>query len=254
MPQRLIDDLWDYVDKFVCPIVRIARGDERQPPGDHHGTGWFIERHGKPNLCTCEHVANFEDKGSLGYAPFGGDSGVSVGSRFYRLAHPLDFAIANVQRTWAMIKHDGRCIPAELITDTHAPVSGELLYVHGFPGEDAKAAFGQHNVKALGVLAHQVAPPAEVFNEVPPFEPSKHICIGWNTGQAVPLTPNADILSTPGGMSGSPLWNTRYREVTEAGGDWSVSDIRLSAIVWGASSKTSVMVGTSIKHFRSYVV
>lgn len=254
MPQKLVDDLWDYVDKFVCPIARIAPGDERQPPGDHHGTGWFIKRHGKPHLCTCEHVANFEDNGSLGYAPFGGDSGVSVGSRFDRQVHPLDFAIASVERTWAMIQHGGRCIPVELIADTHAPVDGKFLYVHGFPGEDTTPAFGQHNVKALGVLAHQVEPPAELCNEEPPFDPSKHICIGWNTAQAVPLTPNADILSAPGGMSGSALWNTRYREVTEAGGDWSVSDIRLTAIVWGASSKASVMIGTAIENIRSYVV
>lgn len=254
MPQNLADDLWDYVDRFVCPIARIGRGDERQPPGDHHGTGWFINRHGKPHLCTCEHVANFEDCGSLGYAPFGGESGVSVGSRFDRLAHPLDFAIADVQQTWAIIQHYGECIPAKMIADAHDPVNGELLYVHGFPGEDAKPAFGQHNVKALGVLAHQVDPPAELWNEKPPFDRSRHICIGWNTAQAVPLTPNAGTLSSPGGISGSPIWNTRYREVTDAGRDWSVSDIRLTAIAWGVSSKTSVMVGTTIENFRRYAV
>lgn len=254
MPQRLIEELWDHVDQFVCPITRIAPGDDRQPPGDHHGSGWFISRCGKPHLCTCEHVANFEDKGSLGYAPFGGDSGGSVGSRFARLVHPLDFAIANVQQTWVMIQHKGKCIPSDMIANTHAPVSGELLYVHGFPGDESNPAFGQHNVKALGVLAHEVAAPNALFSEVPPFDPSKHICIGWSTAQAVPLTPSSDILSAPGGMSGSALWNTRYREVTEAGGEWTVSDIRLTAIVWGASSKASVMVGTAIEHFRGHVV
>lgn len=62
-PKNVLDEVWDFVDQFICPIHLIPIDDTRKPPGDHHGTGWFIQKNGQPHLCTCEHVAKDQAAG-----------------------------------------------------------------------------------------------------------------------------------------------------------------------------------------------
>lgn len=246
-PSSVIEQIWDFVDPFVCPITLIRHNDEREPPGNHHGTGWFIEKDGTPHLCTCEHVAKDQTKGQLGYACFGNDYGISVRNRFLLEPHPIDFAIASLELTWNMISHNGRCIPRSLLACTHKPVEDEYLYVQGFPGVDSRPAFGQHNVRGIGAFLNQVTPPSELSAETPKVDPDIHICMAWNPANATPLVQTTGALSAPSGLSGSVLWNTRYREVTESGQKWTTNDIRVTGIVWGASSKVGVVVGTPIE-------
>jgi hypothetical protein len=253
-PQSVIEQAWDYVEQFICPIQFIREGDNRTPPGDHHGTGWFVEKHGVVHICTCEHVANFQDKGKIGYAPFGGDCGINVGRQFFVEAHPVDFAIADASRTWILISHKGKCIPLESFDKKHQPVEGEYLYLQGFPGADSQAIWGQHNVKGLGAYLHEVEPPSELFSEHPPFKAGYHICMAWNPANATSLTEAAIDLSAPGGLSGSVLWNTRYQEVSGQGRNWSVNDMRVTGIVWGASSKAGVITATPIEHILQFIV
>lgn len=252
--KKVIEDIWDFVDQYICPIHLIPKGDERNPPGDHHGTGWFIEKNSEPQLCTCEHVAREQAIGTLGYAPTGGDSGVSVGSLFNLSQHPVDFAIANLSRTWGLISHSGKFIPQSLFDQKHQPVFGEYLYLQGFPGADSKPLFEQHNVKGLGAYLHEVDPPNEILSEKPPFKSGYHICMAWNPANAIPLTEVSDGLSVPGGLSGSVLWNTRYQEAAKQGRQWSINDMRVTGIVWGASSKAGVVAATPIEHMLKYLI
>ncbi|ASG09164.1 hypothetical protein CEQ50_16695 [Vibrio anguillarum] len=249
IPEHVVNEIWDFVDQFICPIQFIPNGDDRSPPGDHHGTGWFVEKNGVPHICTCEHVAKYQAKGILGYAPFGGDSGVCVGSSFALEVHPLDFAIADLSKTWSLIKHQGKCIPLGKISKVHQPVEGEFLYFQGFPGADANPAFGQQNVKGLGAFLHEVVAPEVLSNEKPPFNDKIHICMAWSPANAKPLTKHADVLSVPSGMSGSILWDTGYKKAKDECRDWSIKDIKATGIVWGASSKAGVITATAIEHF-----
>lgn len=253
-PKEIVDAIWDFVDKFICPINLVPQDDNRTPPGDHHGTGWFIQKNGDPQLCTCEHVAREQVAGTLGYAPTGGDFGVSVGSSFSLYPHPVDFAIANLSKTWHLISHSGQCIPQALFDQKHQPVTGEYLYLQGFPGADSKPFFEQHNVKGLGAYMHEVEPPSEIYSENPPFKTGYHICMAWSPANATPLTEDAESLSVPGGLSGSLLWNTRYKEAVEHGREWSIDDMRVTGIVWGASSKAGVITATPIEHILNLIL
>lgn len=253
-PKEIFEEIWDFVDQFICPIARIPKNDTRNPPGDHHGTGWFTEIAGDPHLCTCQHVARDQATYVLGYAPTGGDSGVGIRSLFTLWPHPVDFARANVSATWDLISHKGKTIPKSLFDQKHQPVSGEFLYLQGFPGADSKAYFEQHNVKGLGAYLHEVEPPAELLLEEPPFKTNYHICMAWNPANAVALTEVAGVLSVPNGLSGSVLWNTHFQEAAAQGRQWSISDMKVTGIVWGASSKAGVVAATPIEHILQFLL
>lgn len=249
-PEFLIDKMGELVERFTAAITSIPAGDSRRPPGDHHGTGWLINIHGQPHICTCEHVANFQSKGHLGYSCYGSDGGVSVGSNFSLYPLPVDFATASLDSSWGVVEHKGECIPQSMIATKHSPIEGEYLYFYGFPGSDAKAYFEEHYIQGTGVFLHEIEFVQELLEEESRADPAVHICMSLSPAEAVPLTPQTGELPLPHGMSGSALWNTRYLEVTSAGQSWSPEDARLTGIVWGASQKAEVVVATPIERFR----
>ncbi|WP_426803951.1 hypothetical protein [Stenotrophomonas sp. SrG] len=250
LPQFLVDQMGDLVERFTTAITSIPVGDDRLPPGDHHGTGWLIDIDGHPFICTCEHVANFQNEGVLGYSCYGSANGISVGKEFELHPLPLDFAIASLNSSWGIISHQGVCIPQSMIAAVHSPVEGEYLYFYGFPGSEAKALFEEHYIQGTGVFMHEIEFVQKTLEEEPRADPEMHICMSLSPVDAIPLTPGTRELPLPQGMSGSALWNTRYREVTDQGKKWAPEDARLTGIVWGASQKTGVAVATPIEHFR----
>lgn len=61
-------------------------------------------------------------------------------------------------------------------------------------------------------------------------------------------------LSLPDGMSGSPLWNTRYEEITRQGRSWKPEDARITGIVWGHSAKARQIYATPIEAFAEQLL
>jgi len=249
LPDSVVTEMYDFVDKYVAPINFFPRGDPRNPPGDQWGTGWLVEGPNGPILATCEHVAIKQSQGQLGYSCHGSECGISVGSQFSLHPFPLDFANADISKTFRRLEHKGECTTINHYAVSHCPVKDEYLYAYGFPGEDALAGFGQHEVKGMGVFLREVEFDPANFPQIPVPVKGTHICCAWNTELATPLVGTTGSLSLPNGMSGSPLWNTRYIEVTQAGGVWTPSEARITGIVWGHSAKTSHLFATPINSF-----
>lgn len=252
-PNSVAVAMGDYVDTFVSAILFIPHGDERNPPGDHWGTGWLVEAFGEPTLATCEHVAREQSRGTLGYSCHGCDSGISVGSRFDLHPYEIDFAKASITKTFRKIKHNGKCTIKAQYAECHAPVEGEYFYAYGFPGVDARAGFGQHEAQGMGVFLREVDFDPTSLTETQPPVFGTHICLAWNPESASGLLGTTGELSLPNGMSGSPLWNTRYVEVTQRGGEWSPSDSRITGIVWGHSAKSGHIFATPVNLFIDFL-
>lgn len=239
--------LTDFVDPYVCPIQFIPKGDTRQPPGHHHGTGWFYTDGSYPYIVTCEHVARWQKQGALGYQCLGSDYGISIEGEFCVASHPEDAAIALIPRSFTALPHKGKCLPQSLLALEDSPVEGELFFAHGFPRTESRQAFETQLVQANSVFLRQVALNPAVYQEVPPHPlPDFHICLAWDPENAAPLLGTAGALSLPDGMSGSLLWNTRFEEITRSGGRWTPTDARVAGMIWGHSAKAGQLYATPI--------
>ena len=248
-PESVAAQMDDYVDPYVAAILLIPDGDDSDPPGDHWGTDWLVEEFDEPILATCEHVARNQLQGSLGYSCHGCDSGISVGSKFDLHPYEIDFAKANIAKTFRKNKHKGNCTSKAQHADCHSPVEGEYFYAYGFPGVDARAGFGQHEAQGMGVFLREVDFDPTSFTENPAPIRGTHICLAWNPENASGLLGTTGELSLPNGMSGAPLWNTRYVEVTQRGDNWHPRDSRITGVVWGHSAKSGHLFATPIELF-----
>jgi hypothetical protein len=261
-PESVVKELCDYVEKYITALTYIPHGDPRDPPGKHSGTGWLVQDSNGPILATCEHVARAQSSGKIGYSCFGCEYGISLNNQFSLYPFDIDFAKADIENTfrgvmhkgkWFEIKHQGECTTIDHYAENHCPVEDEYLYVYGFPGADAVAGFGQHEMRGMSVFLREVEFDPENFSEIPFPIKGKHICCAWNPKLAIALLDTQGDLSLPPGMSGSPLWNTRYVEVTKAGGKWTPQDARITGIVWGHSSKSCQLFATPVEMFRNII-
>lgn len=244
------DALANLVEPYICAIQFIPKNDTREPPGNHLGTGWLFDDKGSPIIVTCEHVARWQKFGRLGYSCFGAEYGISVEGKFMEMSHPVDAAVATIHKSFEKISHKGLCVPNSLLAKAHTPVEGELFYAYGFPGADAKQLFDTQIVQGTAVFLREVELDEAVYLEEPPHpDPALHISLAWGPEHALPMLNTRGTLSLPNGMSGSPLWNTRYEEVTRAGGNWSPADARISGMIWGHSAKAGQLYATPIEAF-----
>ncbi|MFZ4215310.1 hypothetical protein ACOZB2_28455, partial [Pantoea endophytica] len=214
-PDFVVKEMGDFVEKYVVALAFIPREDPRDPPGDHWGTGWLVEGSSGPILATCEHVATEQSQGQLGYSCYGGEQGISVGSQFSLHPFPLDFAKADITKTFKRLEHAGECSNINHYAVSHCPVEDEYLYAYGFPGADVQVGFGQHEIRGMGVFLREVDFDPVNFSQTPVPVKGTHICCAWNPEMASPLVGTTGNLSLPDGMSGSPLWTTTYIEVSQ---------------------------------------
>lgn len=250
-----MDALVSLVNAYICPIQTIPRGSTEQPPGRHYGTGWLYERDGRPFLVTCEHVSRRQRNGSVGFNCHGSELGTNVDGAFVELPFPVDAAIASIAGSFGRLPHQGRCATRELTAPYCDAVQGELFYVCGFPGADARQGFGEQAVDALSVFVREEELNEEVFKEEPPHPDAKlHICLSWSPARATAVDGTKGALSLPDGMSGSPLWNTRYEEITRQGRTWKPEDARIAGIVWGHSAKACQIYATLIEVFAAQLL
>jgi len=167
--------LGDKVAAFSTVITKVPYNDTRDPPGDLHGTGWFIEIEHQKFVLTCEHVARDQTRGMLCASFHGSEVAFDLRNPVSALTYPLDVAITAItENTWRLVEHEAQCIPITLFTEL-SPASDELMYVAGHPGE-----LGMYTTAAMvcriqdefdPVLEEEVPQPREDIHFLLPYTP-----------------------------------------------------------------------------------
>ncbi|EJL6955072.1 hypothetical protein NMT27_001107 [Vibrio cholerae] len=258
--------LGDLVSTYTTVITKILPNDTREPPGDLHGTGSYFEVDGQKYLLTCEHVGKYVEGASLCATFNGSEIAFSLPNTVSALLYPADVAITAItDKTWNLTKHKAQAIPYSLFSEQHLPIHHELMYVAGNPGELSKIwpAMVVDGVEESGIqhyttislmceiqdyfdpiMMGDTPQPLEDMHFLLPYTPELATYMNDDRESPLPRAP---------GLSGSLVWNTRYREITNSGGIWQPSDARVTGIVWGNSTKAGVLVATPVEYIRRLV-
>jgi hypothetical protein len=269
--EELIDlerRLGDQVAAFSTVITKVPFKDTRDPPGDLHGTGWFIEIEHQKFVLTCEHVAREQTRSMLCASFHGSEVAFDLRNPVSALTYPLDVAITAItENTWRLVEHQAQCIPMTLFTEL-SPVSDELMYVAGYPGElgrvwpgmrsnseedGVEAGIQMYTTAAMvcqiqeefdPVLDEELPQPREEIHFLLPYTPEYAEYMSNGQRETLPRAP---------GLSGSLVWNTRYMEIKRSGGVWNPEDARVVGIVWGNSTKAGVLVATPARFMLPFL-
>ncbi|MDG3439567.1 hypothetical protein [Nitrospirillum amazonense] len=255
--------LGDKVAAYTTIITKIEPNDERNPPGDLHGSGSYIEFDGQKYLITCDHVAESCRNAELCAHFHGSDVAYNLPNPFTGFKYPQDFSITAItENTWKLVNHQAEAISIDLLSERHSPAKAELMYVAGFPwamsrvwpgdpadadGKATESGVQFYTTIAIMCEIREEFDPA-LDEEVPRPTPEEHFLLPYTPEHAVYMSgPESSVLPRAPGMSGSLVWNTRYWEITRAGGLWQPEDARVTGIIWGNSTKAGVLVATPVE-------
>jgi hypothetical protein len=248
-----------HVMPFVTPVGRVVETEPGDLPSttkataaELWGTGNYIEHNGGIFLVTNEHVVREASQSRLTYQFYKQGGGVTPlilsGPNLPAITFPIDAAVANLDReAWNKANHDGRAVPLERFAKKHEPVPGELLFVLGFAGARATFLYDYLYTPSTSYMTQEAS---EVDH--PSFSAEYHFALPYRPEDTKAAEPNARPLPIPNGLSGSLVWNTRRIECFKDRLEWSPLSARVTGMVWGWPSSSSLLFATRIEYVLEF--
>lgn len=245
----------DEMAKFLWPTVTPLSCAALDDRGFALGTGNYVLIDGDFAIITNEHVIVEAESRHIGHLPGPSDDYVGCGPKFITDPWPIDLAIAQVGGKGPSA--DRRAITEDEFCTRFAPADDELLFFLGFPGSTATRRepvtqsniryswFGKLESVGVPILTTVALVDAATLQA---FDADRHVAIHFPTrAQRSPDAPEVK-LPNPKGMSGSFLWDTRFRACQRSGTDWTPQQARICGLVWAAHEKPEVVVATKVEH------
>jgi hypothetical protein len=240
---RVCDAMKEHTRPFITPLSR-----ETSEKVWLEGTGTFVEVYEHRMLLTCEHVSCGEP---LNHAYYGSED-------TYQVVHPyvdsksLDIAFVSLDdAVWNASEHLAKTIPFERFAHEHRTVDrAELLFIHGFAGENSKYGFETLNSDATAYLVQQKED-AAANDKI--FE------LFWEPQETsfTETTPSAERtqfrFQNSGGLSGSLVWNTRFCEKLSDGSTWSPEDAVVTGLLRRWDTATKTLLALKVEHLRTWL-
>lgn len=213
------------------------------------GTGTFVDLPAGRVLLTCEHVSR---EGPMEYRFCGTEDVFRHTGIFCAEPYPIDASFARVgERAWSAVPHSAMAIPHSKLARQHSLAEkAELLFIHGFAGENSQYGFDILNTNASAYCSQQIdgtiddGASFEIF-----WDPSKTQFV-----QSATTAERKEVrFDNPGGLSGSIVWNTRYCEMTRAGRTWTSKEAVVTGLVQRWDDKTKSLLVLKIENLLPFV-
>ena len=235
----------DHCMRYVCPISHVITNDE----GELEGTGGYIEWSGRRLLITNEHVIKDFEHRKFAHQFHLCEDVFELAAPIALEKHPVDVAICPIaEDLWLSRRHAAEAVPQERFATRHCPVPGDLMFVTGFPERRSRFLFGNLFSRATRLVTQE--PPVAPVHDLHP----NYFMVDYSPEKAQSVDPaNAVPLSTPEGMSGSLVWNTRFVECLNAGKPWSPDLAQVTGMFCRWDSSTSSVVAVRIEVIRDFL-
>lgn len=246
MALRVNDKMREHAFPFVAAVSRETGPAE----GEHLGSGLYLRLYGQTYLLTNAHVARHIQNGSLGLQLASDQNAVRITNPIQAISAPFDLALTRIdQRIWSAATRQRDDLPAERLAAKHDPVDKEFLFILGYSGERTyfSPTFQTLSVQGTPYLTQESKTP-------PSWLSPMHFAVPYLPDRAISMSPNAKGLPAPPGISGSPVWNTRFHEHVMQNQPWAVDDSQITGTVFGWDPASGHLLAVRIEHVRSFVL
>jgi hypothetical protein len=233
----------EYTRPYVTPLSSRTSAGFRKL----EGSGSYVTYEDERLLLTCEHV---ERGNQLNQKVFDLTKDYAVANPFFAKPHPVDVAWSCVpDDMWFGIDHEAQEIPFSRFAVKHALFDKyEPLFFRGYAGENAYDDLVDFKAYASGYCSQEkdgAAASTQIFEML--WDPEKTSITSETSEEMREVMKFTD----PRGFSGSLVWNTRYREVSQSGKEWDP----FQAVVTGIASRydpdTNTILVYRVEHIRA---
>ncbi|WP_316173350.1 MULTISPECIES: hypothetical protein [unclassified Bradyrhizobium] len=234
------------LDSSSCFTTPISISLNNDMTGKHLGTGSFVDIGPIAVLLSCEHVLGFRRTNRLAHRFLGRDHYFLIDGAGAYAPEPVDAAVAVVSREafeepWCR----SRAIPLDRFAAKHDPEPDEIFFVHGFAVENSQFVYDTLRTDGTAYLCREVPLPGD-----PRMIPEVHFALEYRRDIAVRSFGDHD-LPDPHGMSGSVVWNTKYRQCAVEKREWSPDQAVVTGLLW-AWPHESRIIATRVEYLREF--
>lgn len=233
------------------PAMAAVYGVEREDHGLLVGSGIFVRILGATHLLTASHVLETASRFEfLAHSNDYGTKPVPIRFPFRLQPYPLDLGFTLIDEAAVA---PGAIVPwpVEALADNADHLEGDILFIHGYPGERSTwLPIVNGGVKAESLPLGTVVRNGETGWA--DFNPILHFAVeywpeGWFDERGRTLArPN------PHCLSGSAVWraNIRGRSHTE----WKATDARIVGVLHRYNPEHDSLIATRTEHVRDFVL
>jgi len=241
--EKVTNDMLVHTRPFVTPLGTANEWNVRLV-----GTGSYVSRDARRMVLSCEHVAQEQP---MHYRFYGSDDVFEHEGPWVMEKHPIDAAFAAISDSaWNACSHQAQVVPVERFALRHAPSQqAEILFFRGFSGENAHYAFDVHQTNGTGYATQEKKNSGDdqIFELF--WEPENISLTSQISQEAAKEMKFEDAQ----GFSGSLVWNTRYLEVTNSGGEWTPGDAVVTGLLRRWDKDTRTLLAWRIEHLRDWL-
>jgi hypothetical protein len=237
------DDMRQHTFPYVASISREVSETE----GAHLASGLYLQLRNQPYLLTNEHVARHISAHSLAHQLAAETPAVRFTNPIQTLSDPYDLGLSRIAPEIWNSRNDRSALPVARLADRHSPVQYEFLFALGYAGDRSlfMPTFGTLFSGGTPYLTQESATP-------PSWMSPMHFALPYAPDRAISMSPRSKGLPTPPGLSGAPVWNTRFHESIIRGTEWTPNMSQITGVVcrWDKSH----IVALKIEHVRAFLL
>lgn len=228
-----------HVRQHVFGLYQILGPDD----GVLEGTGLYLDLGGEPYVLTAHHVF----RGAPALAVFGGQ-----GKPFFPLTNaaqgvspPQDLGLTRLDGSASTRIAGLHPLSAGKLASSIS-AEGDFLYIYGYPGMHSRF------FSAVGGIASQALSYVTTLAELPAgFDERVNFAISYPAGGNQDDKDREVPLPSPDGLSGSPIWATRWNRAT--GATWKPETAEVIGVTTRWLQDEGCLIGTRIEVVRPQV-
>lgn len=246
-----------YVGNFATPLTM----SEQYGFGEAWGTGTYVRGPDAIWILTAAHViTDVPAGGRLAHLPVsGGQYNAALGTPELR-RYPVDIGALPILPKPEFLPPAHRVVEPGSIAPCFRAVDDEFLFWRGFPGYRSErrdpllrkdlitSSFRQLDMRSLPMLS-QRQPDVDITHTS--FDKRYHVGAHY-PGVAKRARDYADVpLPNAKGMSGSALWDTKFRWALQSDVEWHPGLAEICGVIWAVLENPEVVLATRIEHART---
>jgi hypothetical protein len=244
---KIASSILSRVQNTVRQYVVAIAGMISHTEGEVEGTGTIIELGGRVLLLTAEHVVSqIEAKAYEGIAFSNGDKKAfsCVRAPFVKNT-AIDVAYVRIPQPQRP-DSDREVCPERSIASSARVAEKDLLFIHGFPGNDSKfwTLLKGIQSKPLTFAAYSG------MSKDPAFNPVMQLALSYEPKHCIGIDGEAADWPMPDGLSGSAVWKIPRLELE---GTWAPDGAQLVGIVQKWDPDGQCLIAMRIEHILPFL-
>ena len=243
----VVDEMRQHTFPYTAAISREVSPSE----GEHLGSGSYLQLRGAQYLLTNEHVARHINLYPLGHQLIKDGYAARVTNPLQVARSPYDLALTRIENhVWSDATNQRLALPIERVAEKHNSVESEFLFTMGYSGERARFSPGLGALfsRATPYLTQESKSPPEWISEMffaLPYPPARARSVDAK---------GAGLPTNPGGLSGSPVWNTNFRRCNLENRRWDPSCSELTGVIFKWDNSTAHIIAVRIEYVREFLL